>query len=187
MTDDLEPLAPRQALEMWIDRQKAEKADETVQSYRYRVRQFVDWLDDQGINNLNDLTGRDVFRYDSARRADGLSKNALNTQLGTIKLFLDFCVDVEAVPPVLPAKVDIPTLSKAERANEEKLSSNRADSILQQLEQFDYASRDHTMFALAWHTGARLGALRSSISTTAISLRTTSTGSHTRTDLRKRS
>jgi len=160
MSDDLQPLAPRQALEMWIDRQKAEKADETVQSYYYRVRQFVDWLDEEGIENLNDLTGRDVFRYDSDRRADGLTKNALNTQLGTIKLFLDFCVDVEAVPPVLPAKVDVPTLSKAERANEEKLTANRAETILHKLEQFDYASRDHMLFALAWHTGARLGALR---------------------------
>lgn len=114
MSDDLQPLPPREALDMWIGRQKAEKAEETVQSYFYRVRKFVDWLEEQGIDNLNDLNGRDVFRYDSVQRSEGLSKHTLNTQLGTIKLFLDFCVDVEAVDPVLPAKVDIPTLSKGE-------------------------------------------------------------------------
>ncbi len=161
MSYDLQSLDPHEALEMWVDRQQAEKSKETVQSYFYRVRQFVDWLEEEGITNLNDLTGRDVFRYDSARRAEGLSKSALNNQLGTIKLFLEFCVDVEAVPPELPAKVDVPTLSKAERANEEKLSANRADTILQNLGRYEYASRDHTLFALAWHTGARLGALRS--------------------------
>ena len=161
MTNDLQPLDPRDALEMWVDRQRAEKSEGTVQSYYYRVRQFVEWLHEQGIDNLNDLDGRDVFRYDSTRRSDGLSKGALNNQLGTIKLFLEFCVDVEAVPPELPAKVDVPTLSKAERANEEKLTAERAHTILENLERFDYASRDHAMFALAWHTGMRLGSLRS--------------------------
>lgn len=161
MPDDLRPLKPSEALEMWLDRQRAEKSEQTVQSYFYRVRQFVEWLESEGITNLNDLTGRDVFRYDSARRADGLSKSALNNQLGTIKLFLAFCADIEAVPAELPAKVDIPTLSKAERANEEKLTAKRAETILESLERYEYASRDHIMFALVWHTGARLGALRS--------------------------
>jgi len=159
--EDLTELGPRQALSMWVDRQKAEKSEETVQSYFYRVRQFVDWLEDDGIQNLNELSGRDVFRYDSSRRSEGLSKSALNNQLGTIKLFLEFCVDVEAVPPELPAKVDVPTLSKAERANEEKLSAKRAENILKSLERYDFASRDHALFALAWHTAMRLGALRS--------------------------
>lgn len=161
MSDNLEPLDPYEALEMWLDRQRAEKSVGTVQSYYYRVRQFVDWLEDCELTNLNDLDGRDVFQYDSERRAEGLSKSAINNQLGTIKLFLEFCVDIEAVPPELPAKVDVPTLSKAERANEEKLTAERAETIRENLERFDYASRDHTLFALAWHTGMRLGALRS--------------------------
>ncbi len=148
-------------MEMWLDRQRATKADETVQSYYYRIRQFVDWLEDEGIRNLNDLTGRDVFRFDSSRRSDDLSQSALNNQLGTVKLYLEFCVDVEAVPPELPAKVDVPTLSKAEVANEEKLTAKRAETILDDLERYEYASRDHVMFSLAWHTGVRLGALRS--------------------------
>jgi len=156
MTNKLTPIDPRQALDMWVDRQKAEKSEDTVQSYFYRVRQFVDWLDEDGITNLNQLSGRDVFRYDSSRRSDGLSKSALNNQLGTIKLFLEFCADIEAVPPELPAKVDVPTLSKAERANEEKLSAQRADTIIEALEKYEYASRDHLLFALGWHTGARL-------------------------------
>jgi site-specific recombinase XerD len=161
MSDDLQPMEPEEALSIWIDRQRAEKSEQTVQSYFYRVRQFVDWLTEEGIDNLNDLTGRDVFRYDANRRADGLSKSALNNQLGTIKIFLRFCADVEAVPSELPAKVDIPTISKAERANDEKLSASRAKTILSKLEKYDYASRDHALFQLAWHTGARLGALRS--------------------------
>jgi len=161
VTEDLDSLSPREAFQLWHERQKSEKSKGSAQSYFYRVRQFVNWLEEEGITDLNDLTGRDVFRYDSVRRSDGLSKSTLNNQLGTIKLFLKFCVDIEAVPPELPAKVDVPTLSKAERANEEKLTAERAETICVNLKRFDYASRDHTLFVLAWHTGMRLGALRS--------------------------
>jgi len=158
---ELSPLEPRRALEMWIDRQQAEKSEETVESYFYRVRLFVDWLEEQNIGNMNELSGRDVLQYDSVRRSDGVSKSALNNELGTIKLFLGFCADVEAVPPELPAKIDVPTLSKAERANEEKLTTDRAEAILSTLERFEFASRDHALFAIAWHTGARVGSIHS--------------------------
>jgi len=50
---NLDSLEPRNALEMWIGRQRADKSDDTVQSYFYRVRKFVDWLDDQGADNLH--------------------------------------------------------------------------------------------------------------------------------------
>lgn len=160
-SDDLQPLEPRKAMKMWLDRQRATKSEATVQSYYYRVKQFVEWLEDEGLTDLNDLTGRDVFRYDSKRQADGLSQSSLNNQLGTVRSFLAFCVDVEAVPEDLPAKVQVPQLSKQERANEEKLPTKRAETIMDRLERFDYASRDHVLFALMWHTGARLGALRS--------------------------
>lgn len=161
MTDDLQPLAPREAMEMWLDRQQTTKADETVQSYYYRVNQFVEWLEDEELTNLNDLTGRDVFRYDSERRSEGLKQPSLNNQMGTIRLFLGFCVDIEAVPTELPTKVEVPQLSKIERANEEKLPTERAEELLAKFDRFEYASLDHALLALAWHTGARLGALRS--------------------------
>lgn len=161
MSHELEPLHVREALEIWIDRQKAVKSEETVKSYGYRVGQFVDWLEAEEITNLNDLTGRDVLRFDSERRSEGLKRSSLNNQMGAIRLYLKFCVDVEAVPVSLPAKVSVPQLSKSQRVNEEKLSTERAETILENLARYQYASIDHALLTLAWHTGARLGGLRS--------------------------
>ncbi len=158
---DLQPLHPRDAMEMWIDRQGTERSEETIQSYYYRTKQFVEWCEEEDISNLNELTGRDIYRYDSARRADDLNQATLNTQLGTLRRFLEFCVDVEAVPVDLPLKVEVPQLAKIDRTNEEKLPQERAEVILESLERFKYASVDHALLALAWHTTARLGAIRS--------------------------
>lgn len=161
MSDDLQPLEPREAVEMWLDRQRSEKADETVQSYHYRLKSFVEWCEAEGIGNLNDLDGRDLYAFDAYRRAQDLSQSTLNNQLGTLRLFLQFCEDVEAVQEDLPKKLEVPSLTKKDRTNEEKLPTERAKGILEKLDRYEHASQDHALFFLAWHTGARLGGLRS--------------------------
>ncbi|AFZ71438.1 tyrosine-type recombinase/integrase [Natronobacterium gregoryi] len=160
MSDDLEPLAPDEALDMWIDRLEATRADATLESYRYRMESFVQWCEDEGIDNLNDLTSRDIFRFDSSRRSKGLSVATLNTQLGTLKLFIRFCARLDAVPNELPAKVEVPSVELADRVNDELLSAERAETIRAELHRYKRASRRQAMFELLWHTGCRLGGLR---------------------------
>ncbi|SDM46691.1 Site-specific recombinase XerD [Halogranum gelatinilyticum] len=158
---ELKPLHPREAMEMWLDRQRSERAEETLQSYFYRLNTFVEWCEENGFDNLNDLTGRDMFKYDSHRRSLDLSQSTLNNQLGTLRQFISFCADIEAVDSELPLKVDVPQLTKKDRTNEEKLSTERAEVLLEDLKRYRRASRDHALFLLAWHTCARLGGLRS--------------------------
>jgi site-specific recombinase XerD len=153
-------MAPREAFELWMQRQQGRKADETLASYRYRVRPFIDWLEDCGIDNLNDLSGRDILRFDAERQERDVQQNTLNNQFGTIRLFLSFCADIDAVDEELPKTVDPPLLSKDDRVNTEKLPSERATRILDRLSTYAYAGRDHVIMLLLWRTTARLGAVR---------------------------
>ena len=157
---DLEPLPPREATEMWLDRQRSEKSEASVKSYYYRMKQFVEWCEDQEIENLNDLSGRTIYEYSSDRRGQDLSISTLKSQLGTLKRFLEFCETIEAVEPDLSKRVDVPSPSKREEASDELLKPRRAERILEKLERYRYASRDHTMFALMWYTGARIGSIQ---------------------------
>lgn len=159
--NELIPMPPREALDLWVERQQMDKADSTVQSYRYRVEPFVEFLEEEGVENLNDLNGRQVLRFDSMRRASGdVQKNTLNNQLGTIRKFLEFGIKADAVSPEVASQVDVPHVSKDERINREKLPTQRAKDILAFLDQFEYASRDHVLAFLLWETGARAGSLR---------------------------
>ncbi|TYL37581.1 integrase [Natronococcus pandeyae] len=160
MSQNLEPIDPREALELWLDRLESTRADETLSSYRYRIKPFVQWCDEEGIDNLNDLSSRDIFRFDSTRRAEGLAVTTLNTQLGTLKQFIRFCERIDAVSEGLPAKVEVPSVELADRVNDELLSADRAETIRGKLSRYQYASRRHAMFELLWHTGCRLGGLR---------------------------
>ncbi|ADD03887.1 XerC/D-like integrase [Natrialba magadii ATCC 43099] len=158
--DGLEPITPREAVDMWLDRLQSTRADETLKSYRYRLKPFLEWCEKEGIDNLNDLTSRDVFRFDSDRRADGLKVSTLNNQLGTLKQFIQFCERIDAVPQGLPAKVEVPSVDLADRVNDEPLSANRAETIRGNLNRYARESRRQVMLELLWHTGCRLGGLR---------------------------
>ena len=115
MSEDLEPITPQEAVSMWIDRLESTRADETLKSYRYRLKPFVEWCEREGFENLNDLTGRDVFRFDSYRRSKGLKVSTLNNQLGTLKQFIEFCERIDAVEEDLRAKVEVPPVTLADR------------------------------------------------------------------------
>lgn len=54
----------------------------------------------------------------------------------------------------------LPEVEPADEAREEHLNTQRAEEILDHLDQFAYANRDHVIVAILWHAGIRLGSLR---------------------------
>lgn len=161
MSGELQPLSPREAVETWLDHIRSSRADSTVQSYGYRLAPFVEWCAHDEIDNLNDLTSRDIFRYEAARRGEDLATPTLNNQIGTLKHFLAWCERINAVEDDLTQQIEVPTSSEfREMVSHEKLTATRADEILSTLARFEYASRRHTMLRLLWHTGCRIGGLR---------------------------
>ena len=101
-SDNLEPLAPAEAMQMYLDEQSHELADATIQSHRYRLKQFVQWCEQDGIDNLNEFSGRDIHRFRVKRRnEDGLATASMKGQLATLRMFFRFCATIDAVEPGL--------------------------------------------------------------------------------------
>lgn len=65
---------------------------------------------------------------------------------------------MEAVDPDLPERINVP---RVDRARTRHLDNETVSAILDYLERFRYASRDHVSMLLFCRTGARLGAVRS--------------------------
>lgn len=64
MTSDLEPIPPREALDLYLDDRRGDLSAWTLRAYRSRSSIFVEWcLDEEGLTNLNDLTGRAIRRF----------------------------------------------------------------------------------------------------------------------------
>lgn len=158
MTPYLEPLDPATARDMYLDERRSELADETIQSHAYRLKQFVQWCDQDGLENLNNLSGRDIHRFRVKRRnEDDLATATMKGQLATLRMYLRFCASVDAVEPGLDEKIILPTTT-AEDARDELIDSERAAAILEHLETYRYATLEHALFEVLWHTGLRIGA-----------------------------
>lgn len=169
MSDDLEPIPPQRAVEMHLDRMKEDRAEWTRTTHQSELRPFVEWCREEGsIDNLNELSGRDLYEYRIWRREGGyskskvdeLAKKTLHSNLSTLRSFLRFCGEIEAVPSDLYEKVPLVTLTRDDEVSDSYLRPERAADIIEYLSRYEYASRDHVVWSLIWHTGARLGAVR---------------------------
>jgi site-specific recombinase XerD len=161
-TDDLEPIEPRTAQELYLDHKANQCSDVTVQSHEYRLNYFVSWCADNSIDNMNDLSGRNLHKYRLWRKEKGeLNKISMQTQMSTLRVFLKWCGTIEAVDPDLYNKVLVPQVNGEEEQRDVMLDAEHAEEILQRLSKYHYASREHVLFALLWETGMRIGAVRS--------------------------
>jgi site-specific recombinase XerD len=55
---------------MYLDERQHELADATHQYHGYRLTQFLPWCDADGIDNLNEISSRDIHRFRVKRREE---------------------------------------------------------------------------------------------------------------------
>ena len=159
---ELSSIAPEAALDLYLEQRKGELSDETLRSHRSRLSWFIEWCEDEAeIYDMTEVTGRDLHSYRVWRREEGdLEPISLKTQLSTLRVFLDFCESIDAVPDDLKQKVLLPEVSRDGEKSDSTLEYERADRILDYLEKYEYASREHVCISLLWRTGMRQGSLR---------------------------
>lgn len=117
---ELEPITPREALDLYLDDRRADVTGSTLRSHRYRLEPFVQWCHENDVDNLNEVTGRDLHQYKTWRQnSGGLNAVTLRTQLSTLRVFLKFCRSIDGVAEKLPEQVAVPTVPKGERERDE--------------------------------------------------------------------
>jgi integrase len=162
---DLEPLAPREAIQMYLDSRRDDTTENTRDGQLYRLRAFATWCDEEGIDSLSELDGRDLYAYRIWRRegnysdSDELAPTTLRGDLATLRAFLRFCGEIEAVPSEFFDRVPLPSVTGHD-VSDTTIEPDRVEEILDYLGEYDYASRTHVIVLLLWHTGCRMGALR---------------------------
>ena len=162
MTQDLEPIAPEQAVDLYLAQREDDASERTVQAHRYRLKHFIRWCEQENLTNLNDLTGRRLYEYRLWRKDDGdLNPVSLRTQLSTLRAFVRFCESIDAVESRMHEEILLPTLDANDDVKDEMLDGERAEEVRDYLERFEYASRKHVIFEVFWATSIRMGTLHS--------------------------
>lgn len=165
----LEPLDPEEAYEIHLARMREDAADWTIQSHESRLKWWLQWCELQDIDELNDLTGRDIIRYRDWRRNQNaknpenvpISSSTLKTNIDTLRVYLQHAAEAGGVHPMLAEQIDPPSLSDEDQARDVMLDAERAETVLEHLRKYKYCTLTHVCTEILWHTGMRMGASRS--------------------------
>jgi len=159
MNDELIPLTPNEGVERFLAHRKSGVAKSTYRNNRTTLEHFLAWCAERNIDNLNDLTGRDIADYVAWRRQK-VKPITLQKSLSTIRVALGYWADLDAVPTGLRERVHAPEIVDGAESRDSKVSADRAEEIIRYLDRYQYASREHAILSIFWETGMRLGALR---------------------------
>jgi site-specific recombinase XerD len=158
---NLDPIDPATAVDLYLDDRETEVTEATLTSHRSRLGQFVEWCGQQGLENLNDLTGRRLHQYRVWRRNDGdLAPASEKTQMDTLRVFVRWLESIDAVVPDLHTKVLSPSLAPGENVRTASLDGHDARKVLAYLSTYHYATAEHVTLTLLWHMSMRTGGVR---------------------------
>ena len=150
---------PSEVIAQFQRERKHEVRESTIVNQRYHLRSFVERAEESGLESISDLNGYVVNQYKTWRRENsGINDQTLYNNLMTIRAFIGWCEQRELVEEGLANKLDIPKPEDPTRNT--TIAPKRAKEILTHLQKFDYASGDHVLFYLLYHTGIRVGTVR---------------------------
>lgn len=84
----------------------------------------------------------------------------MKTQMDTFRVFTRWAESIDAVPDGLNEKILSPTLDKHENERTEMLGPEAGDDVLEHLDKYEYASREHVVHLLIWRCLLRRGGIR---------------------------
>lgn len=156
----LEPIEPREAIELFQADRETEVSKATHRHQGYRLERFAEWCDEVELTDLNNLGGRDVQRFKTWRRRSGVNNVTLKSNTDTIRVFLRFAESIDAVTDGIADSVQSPTLEYGENRSEDIVTAEKAKKILSYQRKSHYAELSHALFRSLWEIGCRMGAAR---------------------------
>jgi site-specific recombinase XerD len=149
-------------MERWLDRQRIDKTEQTISTYYYRLKLFVEWCEREEIESIGALDGWTLGEYTTHRRSKEPETTTVKNETVTLRSFLSWCERRELVDEGLADKISIPQVPAEEQSSNVKLEDEDALALLSYYREPSngmYGTRTHTLLELLWHTGARIGGI----------------------------
>lgn len=164
-TENLVSITPEEAIENYLEYKESDIRPQTISEYGRKLVHFREFCDKNGIDDLNELNGRNLNSYRKYRRTETspgdepLAPKTMRDEMYLIQNFLRYLGNIEGVRQELSEKVQVPDLSKEDGVRDLEIDPGRVEEILTNLEQFEYATREHVVWLFFTHTGRRPGCL----------------------------
>lgn len=157
-----EPLSPEDAVEQYLASRRVEVTESTLANHRYRLSTFIEWAEANGFEDMRNASGMTAERFKNWKLSEqDLSKVTLKNHLHTFRVFIRYCENIDVVDDGVADKVMVPVVTDEEESRNVFLTHERATTILDYLQRYEYASSAHLVFGILYNTGCRRSALHS--------------------------
>jgi site-specific recombinase XerC len=152
-------MTPERAVERHLKEREPEVSKSTHRNHKYALKRFLEWCDEKGLEDISELDGFHIHDFKIHRRENGdINETTLYNNLCALRVFIKWLQSMEIVESDVAENMILPNLEDDARDN--KIEPETADEILDYLENFEYGTLRHALFALLWDTGFRLGTIR---------------------------
>lgn len=155
----LKPTPPHDAMNRFLTDKEPGVTNKTLKNYRTTLRQFCNWLNEEGITDLTALDSEVIQRY-KEHRLSQVKVITARQDMMTVKQFIEFCEHIAAVPREMAEMVRIPSVSEDDEICDDLLTRDEATAVLEFLGKYQYASERHVSLLILWKTGMRMSGLR---------------------------
>jgi len=156
---DLVPYSPAEAIDEFLEAKRGDTTASTREEYRTSLDHFVDFCEQEGIDEMSDLDGNDLTSYRTYRREESwhetLSPKTMKDEQWLMNAFIRHLETVDAVKPGLSDAVKIPDVDDEDEVRDEYLPHDRQTRIVEHLGQYEYATAEHVTWLLLSTRGFR--------------------------------
>jgi integrase len=150
---------PEEAVKRYMDERKDDLAEWTVYNYKSNLGMFTDWCEYQSdIEQISDIDQFHVSDFKMHKRDDDdVADTTLYNIMMSLRTFIKWC-ESKGLLEDMAENILLP--DRGRRARTETIDAETAEQILDYLDKYEYATYQHTAFAIMWDCGVRIGALR---------------------------
>jgi len=147
-------LTVREAIEEYLDDKSIDSEPGTIRSHRHRLMTFAEWGEEHGVRKLSDIQPTHFRRFKKWKYQE-VKKITLKTYMDTLRVFVRWCEDYNYLEKGLSESVVSPETTTHDEVDLEAIEIPRAQRIRDYLRTYEYASREHIVFELIWHSTLR--------------------------------
>jgi len=132
----------------------------TVRCYESITRDFVEYLEENGIERTDSIDGFLISQWKIKRtEEDNVSPATIHNNTKHIRVFIRWLEASEMVDSGLADKIQIPNVNEEQLRSDDTVNPDTYESIISHLELYEYATRLHVITKFLWHTGCRISGL----------------------------
>jgi len=159
---DAPDLTIPEAVDLYIRRKRTDWKGETERSYRKNLESFEDYVAENGIETLDDLTRWNVGAFTDYLLAQDYARVTVSSRQKSAKTWIKFLESQGLVQLGLHLAIDTVRLTDDEETSDQQLDPEDARELLTFYRESAKwrGQRRHAILEILWHMGCRMSGLR---------------------------